>query len=161
MRIRICCIIFSCCLLAACGFHLRGAVQIAAERQPLYITSADPYSRLNNAFYTELHQHNIQTTRDATQAKILIEIEDEQVDKTVLSVRSNGEVAEYNLNYRLQVILRTQVGEGKHYTLTEQRDLEDNKQQVLGTDLEQAQMISEMRRQVIQRIITIISASQL
>jgi LPS-assembly lipoprotein len=84
-------------LLAGCGFHLRGAVDVPAVYQPLYIQG---YGPLVDALRARLDGSDVGQTNDPTKAGMILTIYQQKRDSRVVAVDQRGKALAYEQRYR-------------------------------------------------------------
>lgn len=150
--------LFLCLMLAACGFHLRGVGQEGGLNfTRVRIDGSGPVAKNLREY---LSTYRGITLVEQGDAETVIQIQDAQYSKEVSSVNNSGRVAEYRLNYRI------------HYSATQRGEpiLEDastglsrylswNDNSVLSKESEEAMLLSDMQRDVIQLILRRVSAA--
>ena len=146
--------------LTACGFHLRGAVQLPLELTEIAVVDAVPATDIAPELSRALNDAGVRVSDAAPMA---LQIKAEQYGKRVLSVDSAGRAQEYSLSYTVRFVLKAGDAKGENGAvwLAEQavslaRDLRFDASAVLGAENEQTQLNAEMRRdavlQVMQRL---------
>lgn len=127
--------------IGACGFQLRGAVDIPPELNPIYIESA-PGSPVRAALYQQLQGSQVRLAAQPQDANVILRISNERRSSRVIAVDRNGKVLARELQYRL---LFEAVTVGGKELVPKQgidvlRSYENPDVEVLGKQLE-AQMI--------------------
>ena len=158
---------FTACLLAGCGFTLRGAPAIPSSVDYVLVTSARPHALLKRALVKRLDVYGLHggTNADAVSPKsqLVISLAPEQLERRLLSVYSSGQVAEYELIYgvRYTVSFPSQEPLAGYFEVL--RDYQDDPDQVLAKSRELDLVLSEMREEAADRIIRRLStqASQI
>jgi LPS-assembly lipoprotein len=89
-------------LLAGCGFHLRGIVNLPSQLQTLYLQSASPYSELTRQIRTSLKFSNAKLVSSADQAPVTLHIFDEKFSSSQTSVASTNQTRSYTATYSMQ-----------------------------------------------------------
>lgn len=138
--------------LAACGFHLRGSVQLPPALAEMAVRDAASATDITPELRRALRGEGV---RLSDVAPLVLQIRGEQYGKRVLSVDSAGRAQEYGLSYVVKFAL---MGEGGGFWLTEQsvmqtRDLRFDANAVLGTAGEERQLKKEMRRDAVLQIL--------
>lgn len=139
-------------LISACGFALRGAVNLPFNSICITLPESAPLA-------IELKRNilaNGQTriTRSEKDAAVILEILNENKDKQILSLNSQGRVREYNLTYTLRFRVRDHVGK-EFLEATEvslKRNLSFNESQVLAKESEEALLYRDMQTELVQQI---------
>jgi LPS-assembly lipoprotein len=87
-------------LLTGCGFQLRGATRLPAERSPVYVQAA-PGSRIAPVLIQALSAAGTQVTGSPDKARTLVHVLDERNEDRVAAVDSQGKVVGIELVYRV------------------------------------------------------------
>lgn len=147
--------------LAGCGFALRQPVDFAF--QSLYAAVA-PTSSLGIELKRQLRSSgNVQLiTEPAEQknAQVILEILQEQREKTVVGVSTTGQVREFQLRLRLKFRLRTPQGKEliPETELLQQRSLSFSEAFVLAKEAEEALLYRNMQSDMVQQILRRLAA---
>ncbi len=152
---------FALLLLSACGFKLRGGVELPPILQDTYIQSENPFTGMARSLRSELEANGANVLEDKKLATAVLVIHKERSENRVLSVGSSGKATEYELydevNYSLQDV------DGKTLvaaqTLNLVRDLVFDQNQLLGKVSEAEGIHREMRANLARQIITRIAVS--
>jgi len=145
-------------MLSACGFKLRGAVELPPVLQDTYIESDNPFTGMARALRVELELAgaNVLEARDTATAVLVIH--QERSENRVLSVGSSGRATEYELYDEFGFSLHDPDGKqlAKPQTLSMTRDLVFDENELLGKVSEaeaiHRQMRANLARQAIMRI---------
>lgn len=134
-------------LLSACGFHMQGSVHLGPEFAHTYITGLEANDPLSLDLRNRIEQNGGAIAETVNEASAIIKL-GQHNGKRVLSVSSDGNVAEYELYYKVTV--EVQGGDRKvrlpSQTLVITRQVLFDKNAVLGNESEQGVLLSEMRR---------------
>ncbi len=84
--------------MQACGFQLRGALDLSQDISPIYLQQNSVFE-LGREIRSLLTANKIQMAENDKQAKTLLTLLKEAKTRRVLSVDGNGRVKEYLLNY--------------------------------------------------------------
>jgi len=138
--------------LTACGFHLRGAVQLPAELNEMALRDAKPPTDILPELRRALVSEGIRLSETAPR---VLQLVGERYGKRVLSVDSVGRAQEYGLSYTVDFALLDESGALwlAPQSVTETRDLLFDANAVLGTAGEEAQLRAEMRRDAVLQIL--------
>jgi LPS-assembly lipoprotein len=143
--------------LTACGFHLRGSVQLPLELAAINVLDAKSATDIAPALRNALKNAG---TRVSDAAPMVLQLKAEQYGKRVLSVDSSGRAQEYGLSYTVRFLLKAEGAEaGKSViwlaeeAVTQTRDLRFDSAAVLGTEGEEAQLKAEMRQDAVLQIL--------
>lgn len=143
---------------SACGFRLRGAVEVPAELKVVHIDGVGEFAPLSQELKKVLQRSGTQVLRSAVDAQSVISISEENWRKRVLSVDAQGRVAEYELIYSFFFAVKKPDGEVMvpPQKIDLARDFRFDPNNVLAKDAEEAQirkdMISFAVRQMMRRI---------
>lgn len=147
-------------LLSACGFHLRGAVELPPELQETYLQSGNPYTGMARALRNELQAAGATIMESSEQATAILTVVGERSENRILSVGSTGKATEYELFE--EVVFSVSDVEGnvliEPQTLRMIRALVFDENELLGKIREAEQIHIEMRRSLARQIITRIGA---
>lgn len=144
--------------LTACGFHLRGHIELPEQFSPLYVESKNLNSELLRDLKNLLRNNNIATATSRSGASTFIDIIDEKRSRRVLSVDSRGRVSEYELSLKIKYRLRgkniSEIDNALHLT----RDLLFDPDTVLAIDYEQEVLYRDMNRDAARLILQKLTA---
>ncbi len=142
-------------LSSACGYHLRGQVEVSEEMKKIALQSAS--ANLVAAMKQLLRGSNAQVVDKAAEAGIVIEVQDEQLQRRVQSLDSTGRANEFELIYRLDY----QLLDGKAKVLSEKplhlelyRSYFNNQVDILAKNNEESVIRKELYRQAAKRILS-------
>jgi LPS-assembly lipoprotein len=145
-------------VLAACGFHLRGAQKLPFET--IFVNSP-PNSPLGTTLSRQIRTATGSRTVDqANEANAVLEILGEARDKEVLTLNAQGRAVEYKLIYRLR--FRLHDGKGREFIapteMRAQRDISINDSQVLAKESEETLLYRDMQNDLVQQLLRRIAA---
>ena len=144
---------------AACGFQLRGQAKLPFETLYVAIPDTSPMG-------TELKRNIIASThtklvRDPAEAQAILSVTAEERGKTVLSFDTSGQVAEFQLRYRLS--FRVHDPKGRDYLPQSEirltRDISFNNAQVLAKESEELLLYRDMQGDMVQQILRRLAAA--
>ncbi len=138
--------------LTACGFQLRGSVQLPPELTEMALRDASPATDILPELRRALKNQKIRLIETAP---LVLQLKAEQYGKRVLSVDSSGRAQEYGLSYMLRFSMQGNDGVVwlTEQTVTESRDLRFDANAVLGTASEETLLKTEMRRDAVLQIL--------
>lgn len=122
--------------LAACGFHLRGAVSIPAGLEPIYVQGGGP---VQQAIDDRLQGSAVKLTKSPTDAGLVLRILGQSRSSRVVAVDRGGKALAYALEYqvRFDAVDAGGVQVIPPQSLTLERTFDDNPDvAVLGKQLE-------------------------
>jgi len=157
-------IILGVYLLSACGFHLRGPVELSAEITPIFIVQSGGDNVLNRELRRLLSQSGKKhLTLTKSEAKTVLDIVSAKEKKRVVAVDNLGRARQYDLSYVLRYRLTgkniPQVGNGNVTVLNLRRSLNFDPDNVLAIAHEVENLYNDMRkdsaRLILQRLQTL------
>jgi len=86
-------------LLTACGYHLRGAIELPEALQKIYVRGAS--AELTNVIATTFRSASGELVATAAEAGMILNIINEDYQRRTISIDSSGYSNEYDLVYRL------------------------------------------------------------
>jgi LPS-assembly lipoprotein len=141
-------------LSVGCGFHLRGAVEIPPELNPLYI-QAPPGSPVRRAVEDQLSGSAVRLAPGPGPAKLTLRILRENRFSRVAAVDSSGRVLAYELHYLVRFDAVSK--DGKERMAPQELDLVrtfDNPDvEVLGKQLEEELIYQDFAEDAADRIL--------
>ncbi|MBL8328887.1 MAG: hypothetical protein JNJ71_08540 [Rubrivivax sp.] len=144
-------------LLGACGFQLRRSPPMPFARVAL--TGFAPRSPLERELRQALAEQ-VQVIGTAAQADVVLRALADTVQKTVVASTTASQVREVQLRVRLQ--FRIQTGGGRELApdaeLLLVRDLSYNETQALAKEQEEAQIVRDMRSDIVAQVLRRLSA---
>ena len=91
--------------LHACGFQLRGSIDLSSEMSPIYIEQNSVFD-LAREIKTLLASNKIAMVEDAQQSKSQLILLDDSKSQSVLSVDGSGQAREYRLTYKVNYVIK-------------------------------------------------------
>lgn len=147
--------------LAACGFHLRGPVELPVQLKQTRITGVAEYDPLRLELKQVLINAGAQVLSPTDKTAASIEISNKNYSRRVLSVDALGRAAEYGLV--LSFAFQVKTAEGKILiplqSIQINRDFRFDPNAVLAKDSEEQQIRKEMVRRGVHQLIRRIDAS--
>ncbi|WP_430460044.1 LPS assembly lipoprotein LptE [Thalassolituus sp. LLYu03] len=140
-------------LLSGCGWHLRGVMPIPEQFKVLYLQSQAGNS-FDRKLKLQLEFNGVTLTTAAEDGIAVLQIDTVQIEKRTLSVNSNGQVGEYELNGRLTArLLRAASDEEFPLELKARRLLTNDVNNVVGTASAEAQQRSDMESELVRKLL--------
>jgi LPS-assembly lipoprotein len=141
-------------VLAGCGFHLRGAVEIPAELSPMYI-QAPAGSAVRRAIEDQIRGGSVHLASNAADARLILRILSEDRTNRVAAVDANGKILAYELHYLVRF---DAVGaDGRQLvppqTLDLIRNFDNPDVEVLGKQLEEEMIYSDLAVDAADRVL--------
>ncbi len=139
--------------LSACGFQLRQAPNLPFTT--MYAGFAES-SSLGQELRRSLEANGVRVITDNRQldaAQVILEILQDQREKTVVGVSSSGQVREFQLRVRFKFRLREKGGKEliPETELLQQRDISFNESGALAKESEEAILYRSMQSDVVQQ----------
>jgi LPS-assembly lipoprotein len=151
--------LFMLLLLVGCGFHLRGMIDIPPWLNNVYIVIQQANRDLGPLLSNQLQAYKVQVNPDPASAKYWLIIESDNIQRNITSVSSSTTPRQYQLIYTVN--FKFQQNKGKEIIPPNQivvtRQITINGDRILGSNDEEALLISEMRRDAAIQIINRIS----
>lgn len=142
-------------LLTACGFHLRGMIDMPQWLNKITIVIQNANHDLEPLLNTQLKAYSIQVCPDPSLADYWLIIEQDNFQQHVGSISSSTTPRQYQLIYTVQ--FKLQRAKGQEILPTTQvvvtRQITINSNRILGSTHEEDQSKSEMRREAAIQII--------
>ncbi|KKL02101.1 hypothetical protein EIK76_13220 [Rheinheimera mesophila] len=138
-------------LLTSCGFHLRGSLPL--ERYPAIFVDAKKHSELASLLSEQLKSNEVKLLTELDPKAPALMLQQDSLERRTLSLFPNGQVAEYELIYRVkyQLLLPEQDIQEFQFELT--RDYQDDPNLALAKAKELDLLLQELRNQAASRII--------
>lgn len=147
--------------LTACGFHLRGMGTITPFAFKRLSISAQPGGVGDSLAQLLSYRPDVTIVPKTEPAEAELLIEQEGVDKQILSINRGGRVSEYELVYHLTLRLNLQNQEVISPTpLTLRRSYSFDDTNLLGKDAEEQLLIRDMRTDAAQQIMRRLAAAK-
>lgn len=140
-------------LIAGCGFTLRGNHFIPAHFHELHISSFDKHAEIVRLVENQLKANEVSIQKTATPNTATLLLLADSLDRRTLTLFPNGQIAEYELTYRVdfQVILPGKTEQT--FVVEIARDYQDDPDRALAKSRELTLILSEMRQQAAEQII--------
>ena len=143
-------------VLSACGFHLRGGVDLPVIMQSTYVDSQFPFDAMSRAIGHELRASKVNVTQQQETATVILKLISHRSNRRVLSVGSSGRATEYELFEEITFELSDT--QGKVYlepqTLSMTRDFVFDETQLLGKVEEGEAIRTQLQQTLARRILT-------
>ncbi|MEM7018171.1 MAG: LPS assembly lipoprotein LptE [Pseudomonadota bacterium] len=146
--------------ISACGFKLKGPIELPPDLSPLYIHSLNA-DAMAAAVVQALTEQEIELTANQSEAKVGLILEDERVDRRVLSVSAaSGRLAEIELNHRVELFVLRPDGSVllDRQVISQVRDLTFDETAVLAKGAEEAALLEDLQREVLSQILRVVDS---
>lgn len=141
--------------LSACGFHLRNALVLPADMEPVRVVSVDRYSPLADSLLQAIVRAGATAATDETQDATVLDLLGEQWGDRPISLDELGRAQEFSLRYAVTFELRRSDGTVlvPRQTIELARDYVSNPVQAIGTEGEREILQGEMRREMVASVL--------
>ena len=145
-------LILASVLNSGCGWHLRGITQLPSEVRLMSLES-QANSAFNQRLQQQLRFNGVSFPKHAS-ANIRLVLSPIQLERSILTVNSLGQTAEYELNAQLEVRLMRLDESPQEYqwTLTGRRIFSNDVNNVLATASEEAQQRIDIENNLIRQL---------
>ncbi len=138
-------------LLSSCGFQLRGSLPL--EKYPAVYLQGDKHSELLQQLGTQLERNQVKLLGSSDTTAAIFVLDSDSLQRRTLSLFPNGQVAEYELIYKVNYQLILPGQEPRPYQIELYRDYQDDPSRALAKSKELDLMLTELRSQAVARII--------
>ena len=142
-------------LLSACGFHLRGSIELPVELTEVAIEGTRPNGELGIALRNGFARVGGQVVDSAASAQSVLVITQDSTSRRVLSVDSIGQANEYELAYTLGFRLDDPDGNNRvvQQSINLRRQYRYDPTTTLAKADEEARLIREMRQDAVRQML--------
>ena len=147
-------------LLSACGWRLRGSLELPDSVSHISLQGVARYSELGIAIHSAFDGTNSKLVSDPGQAKAMLTILSNRADRRVIATDGSGRASEYEVAYTLQFKLTDRAGAELigEQTIRAKREYRFDPSNVLASDSELARLEKEMIRTGVQQMLRRIDA---
>lgn len=146
-------------LLSACGFHLRGMVDIPLWLDSVAIISNDGNKPFEMRLESGLEAYKIKVIPEPAQAHYWLIINKSNLQQHIISVGASTNPRQYQLIMTIEFQLQSNTGKiiqpSRQIMVTRQFTV--NNDRILGSNEEEATLISEMQQEAVIQIINRLS----
>ncbi|MCX7107968.1 MAG: hypothetical protein NTV66_10445 [Methylococcales bacterium] len=141
-------------LLSACGYHLRGAINLPVGLKDVYLEGGSP--QLNQQFSKAMEISSIAIATSPDKAGMIVRIFNENSQRRVLSLNSGGAANDFELDYGFDY----EITDSKNAViiarqpLTIKREYFNNQQAIIAKDNEEMVIRNEMYQQAVRAVIS-------
>lgn len=144
--------------LTACGFKLRGAFELPAELQKIYVVGSQSSYLVRGL--NEMLTYSAEVVKNRADADAVLTIKKEESENRTLSVDSRGKVRESEMQYA--VIYSLVMADGKilldNEALLLVRDFINDENDIIGRTNESAVIARDLKRDAAQQILRQVQA---
>ncbi|MDI1353176.1 MAG: LPS assembly lipoprotein LptE [bacterium] len=146
-------------LLTACGFHLRGMVDIPKWLNNVSIISNDDDNQIAALLASQLDGYKIKVNPDPSDADYWLTINSVKINQQIVSIGASTNPRQYQLNLTVNFMLQTRKGQlvRARRSVVVSRQLTINNDRILGSNEEETILIEEMKQEAVTQIINRLS----
>jgi LPS-assembly lipoprotein len=139
--------------ISACGYHLRGAIELPAGMKNVYLEGGS--AQLREQFTRAMEISSVPLASSPETAGIIVKIFDEDSQRRVLSLGSGGTANDFELSYRLDY----ELVDAKDKILSARQPIEirreyyNNQVAVIAKENEETVIRNEMYQQAVRTIV--------
>jgi LPS-assembly lipoprotein len=137
--------------LSSCGFKLRGDLPL--QKYPAIYLQGDKHSELLTLLGKQLSRNEVKLLPDPDSKAAIFQLDEDSLSRRALTIFPNGQVAEYELIYKVKYQLLLPGEEPKQYQLELNRDYQDDPDRALAKSKELDMLLTELRGQAVARIL--------
>ncbi len=143
-----------CLFISACGYHLRGSIDLPEGLKRLYLQGSS--ASLRQVIAKTLKSSGGELVSSAKQAGVVISVLKEKMERRVLSLSSSGRANEYEIIYQLSFNLLDSGGQmlAEKQKIELSKDYFNNQEAVLAKDNEEKVLREEMYLKAVRTIIS-------
>lgn len=138
-------------VLSSCGFQLRGSLPL--EKYPAVYLQGDKHSELLQQLGAQLERNQVKLLESSDAKSAIFVLDSDSLQRRTLSLFPNGQVAEYELIYKVNYQLILPGQDPRPYQIELYRDYQDDPSRALAKSKELDLMLTELRSQAVARII--------
>ena len=139
--------------LSACGWHLRGITPIPDGYRILHVQGSGN-AGFDQALNQQLQFNGVVLTEHAVDAPAQLVIQSYEIERRTLSVSTNGQVAEFELNGRLTaVVSRPEEGINTEVLVRSRRTLTNDVNNIVATANEERQQRSAIEKDLASKLL--------
>lgn len=147
--------LISICMLSACGFHLRGMIDV-----PSWLTDVAIVSPVNNPEFTsrlkaQLEAYKISVNPDPASATYWLVLNQAEFNQQIVSIGASTNPRQYHLSLLIGFTIQTKNGKiiQPQKNIQINRQFTSNNDRILGSDFEQTVIVNEMRQEAVNQVI--------
>ncbi|HCV01708.1 LPS assembly lipoprotein LptE [Pseudoalteromonas sp. SSMSWG5] len=140
-----------CLLLTSCGFHLKKASNLPDDLKVITLVGDDEKSALFELVEKELIASKVELSQGGKHPELTIH--KDRLERQILSLFDNGQVAEYELAYSVSYTLKRPGQKAINQRFELYRNYQDDPDNALAKAKELELLLSEIRKQASRRIV--------
>ncbi|MDO8937653.1 MAG: LPS assembly lipoprotein LptE [Methylicorpusculum sp.] len=140
-------------MTAACGYQLRGAIDLPEQMRKIYLKNAS--NSLQQQFTKTLKASSVDVVKQINQAGLVVAVFNEKMDRRVLSLSSTGKASEFELNYSLDYELQDASGNvlKKPQSIEITREYYNDQEAIIAKTNEEVIIQQELYQQAVKTIV--------
>jgi len=141
-------------LLSACGYHLRGALELPAGLKNVYLEGGS--GQLQEQFNSAMKISSVAIASSPETAGIIVRIFDEDNQRRILSLSSTGTANDFELEYRFDYELVDSKNKVlmPRQSIAIKREYYNDQVAVIAKGNEEAVILNEMYQQAVRSIVS-------
>lgn len=147
-------VIVTLLIIAGCGFHLRGAVNLPESIKTMYVQGLNLQRGVGLTLKRHLISNGIVVVEDYQKGNAVLDILENKYERRVLSVGSSAKVSEYELYGR--ITFKVTDGSGailaEEQSVEAQKDYQFNQDEVLGAGEEESVLRKDLEQRLVRSI---------
>ncbi|HEX4045710.1 MAG TPA: LPS assembly lipoprotein LptE [Gammaproteobacteria bacterium] len=154
--------LFIAMLLTSCGFHLQGSMPLAPPLQQLYIQAPDPYGIFVRTIQQYCKMSKVQLVKTPAEASTVLVILQDDATEQFLSVSGTQQTRQYKLIVTVSFMINNAQGKTlvPPQTLSEERTITIQSNQILGSSNEASLFYQQMRRSLAYAVMNRIASKE-
>jgi LPS-assembly lipoprotein len=146
-------------VLTGCGFHLRSSQNFAFDTIAVSPAAGGPIAIAMTRVLGE-RVRPLTATSEASAPQVVLEILQENREKTVVGVNASGQVREFQLRIRVKFRLRTLTGRELIVPtdIVQQRDFSYSETAALAKEAEEVLLYRDMQADIVQQLLRRLAA---
>ncbi len=140
-----------CLLLTSCGFHLKKASNLPDDLKVITLVGDDEKSALFELVEKELIASKVELNQGGKHPEL--KIHKDRLERQILSLFDNGQVAEYELAYSVSYTLKRPGQKAINQSFELYRNYQDDPDNALAKAKELDLLLGEIRKQASRRIV--------
>ena len=145
--------VLSLTLITSCGWHLRGVMPLPDSYQVLNLQSQAGNS-FNQQLTLQLEFNGATLTSTTEDAQAILSIDPVDIEKRTLSVSSTGQIAEYELNARLNArVISVADGNETALEFKARRRLTNDVDNVVGTASAEREQRADIEKELVRKLL--------
>lgn len=157
---KLCCSLLLVSLLQACGFHLKGQYYLPANLQTMHLSSVKAHSPVLKELKNKLAHNNVRLVNETNDVVTKLRVLPEQFQRRTLSLFPNGQLAEYELLYKVSVEVAQPGSDIQRFDVELSREFQDDPNNGLAKQRERELILSELRALAADRILAQLNTIQ-